>query len=72
MERSSGKSTEVQLSEVRVKACSKIELQIESKVLAIFNGIYVEDAVLIERNISWQLLKIVRAAASSEVDAGFR
>ena len=48
----------------------KVELQIESKFLEIFNGIYVGDAVLTEGNCFGQLLAIVRAAQSPEVDAG--
>ena len=39
---SSREVAEVLLWEVRIKLCSEVRLQIESKVLAVFNGSYVE------------------------------
>ena len=45
-------------------------MQIERKVLGVFNRNYVEAAVLSKRDRFWQLLIIVRAAHSPKVDAG--
>ena len=55
MGRRSGKVAGGQLREVRVRMCSKVDLQTENKVLGVSHGNYVAFDFLIEKDRSWQL-----------------